>query len=75
MQRGAAVYADGCRRLRDRINGIEVSAASHANIYCEDMGGMLTASEKLKYIDFGFFRAQNIWDPTRCYLSSPTKLA
>ncbi|OMJ28581.1 LINE-1 reverse transcriptase-like protein [Smittium culicis] len=30
--------ADGYRRLRNRINGFEVSAASHANLYCQVMG-------------------------------------
>ncbi|OMJ13019.1 hypothetical protein AYI69_g9166 [Smittium culicis] len=36
--RTSSDYADGCRRLRDRINSIEVSAASHTNIYCKVMG-------------------------------------
>ncbi|OMJ16688.1 hypothetical protein AYI69_g7738 [Smittium culicis] len=36
-RRTSTDYADGFRRLRDRINGIEVSAASHGKIYCKVM--------------------------------------
>ncbi|OMJ22568.1 hypothetical protein AYI69_g5330 [Smittium culicis] len=45
---------DGCRRLRDRINGIEVSAASHANIYRKVMGECQEFPKKKNYLCIRF---------------------